>query len=105
MPSASRRRGTSAARMTSRNQNTAAITQYRAGRDSTSAAAALSRPINSIGGGSNAAASVAAGEPAGLLQELDEGVHRRRELAAAQVDDVPIALNGKTAHIELDQPP
>src|SRR5512135_475452 len=103
IPSASGRTGTSADRITSRSQKTPATTQYKAGRDSTSAAASLSRPDNSISGGSDAAASVGARKPAGPLQELDEREHRRRELAAAQVHDVPVAADRKAAHVELDQ--
>src|SRR5260370_26057872 len=76
-----------------------------------SRAALLSREINrqppdrgarSISRWSEVAARSVALQPARFFQELDKSEHRCRELAPAQVDDVPVAPDRETPYVQLD---
>src|SRR5258708_28977003 len=77
-----------------------------------SRAALLSREINrqppdggarSISRWSEVAARSVALQPARFFQELDKSEHRCRELAPAQVDDVPVAPDRETPYVQLDE--
>src|SRR5437899_941269 len=51
----------------------------------------------------DATARAVARDPARVSEELDERVHRRRQLPPAQVDDVPVAADRKALDVQLDQ--